>query len=251
MAQDYLSLQIPSINDFSVVYYKNNQNNVYNARVFPPHVDDALEIYVLLEGDASFMVDGNLYKLKSGDAVITRPNQMHNCILNSKSVHSHLCFWFKPNCNFVFDRLLNSSNGNHVTPSESTKERLTTLYAEIVNASEAKDNVRLFYLMLEMIDLFSKEITAPTLPQMPTLLRNIVDDINKNLTEINSLSYFTNKYSISSSTLNRLFKDSFNTSPKLYIETQRLTLYLSLIGTKVIIHKVYLQTTSMVRLKIV
>jgi AraC-like DNA-binding protein len=59
---------------------------------------------------------------------------------------------------------------------------------------------------------------------MPTLLRNIVDDINKNLTEINSLSYFTNKYSISSSTLNRLFKDSFNTSPKLYIETQRLTL---------------------------
>lgn len=232
MAQDNLSLQIPSISDFSVSYYTNSQSDVYNARVFPPHVDDALEIYILLEGDASFMVDGNLYKLNSGDAIITRPNQMHNCILNSRSVHSHLCFWFNPSCKFIFERLLNPLNDNHVCPSESNKERLTVLYADIIKASKEKDDIRLYYLMLEMIDIFSKETTAgSTISQMPPLLKNIVDDINENLTEINSLNYFTKKYSISSSTLNRLFKDNFNTSPKLYIETQRLTLSRILLRT--------------------
>ncbi|MBR3805195.1 MAG: AraC family transcriptional regulator [Clostridia bacterium] len=225
MAQDNLSLQIPSISDFSVSYYTNSQSDVYNARVFPPHVDDALEIYVLLEGDASFMVDDNLYKLKSGDAVITRPNQMHNCILNSNSVHSHLCFWFKPDCEFVFNKLLNPLNTNHVTPSGENKERLTALYADIIKSSEDKDDIRTLYLMLEMIDVFGKEIGATEHHStMSPLLKNIVDDITENLIEINSLSYFTKKYCISSSTLNRLFKDNFNTSPKLYIETKRLSL---------------------------
>lgn len=225
MGQQSFTLKTPSLSDFSVEYYSHIGNNTLNAKVYPPHVDDALEIYVLLEGDASFMVDDNLYKLKSGDAVITRPNQMHNCILNSNSVHSHLCFWFKPDCEFVFNKLLNPLNTNHVTPSGENKERLTALYADIIQSSEDKDDIRTLYLMLEMIDVFGKEIGATEHQStMSPLLKNIVDDITENLIDINSLSYFTKKYSISSSTLNRLFKDNFNTSPKLYIETKRLSL---------------------------
>ena len=225
MGYQTFTLKTPTLSDFSVEYYYNLKNDAINAKVFPPHVDDALEIYVLLEGDASFMVDGELFKLRSGDAVITRPNQMHNCILNSKSVHSHLCFWFKPSCEFVFNKLLNPKSTNHVTPSTKSQERLNALYADIIQSSEEKDEIKTLYLMLEMIDIFSKEIGATSpVSSMPPLLKSIVGDINENLTDINSLNYFTKKYSISSSTLNRLFKDNFNTSPKLYIENRRLTL---------------------------
>ena len=168
------------------------------------------------------MVDNNLYKLNNGDIVISRPNQMHNCILNSNSVHSHLCFWFDPSCEFIFERLLNS-NATHVSPTEKEKQRLCVLYNEIISSSEKNDDARTFYLMLEMIDIVCKSSGGDvTTASIPTILKNIVDDINDNLPKINSLNYFTEKYSISSSTLNRMFRDNFNTSPKMYLETRRL-----------------------------
>lgn len=206
-------------------YYFADRPQIEKARIFPPHVHDELEIYVLIEGDASFMVENELYKLTSGDVIIAKPNEMHNCILNTNSVHKHICFWFDPSCEFLFGEFLKKGipNNNLITPSETDKQTLNAVYEKLKDASEKNDVKRRFYTALEMLNILEKNIgNAKKLQPVPELLSAILDDVNAHFTEINSLDYFTEKYFISQSTLNRLFKTYLFTSPKLYLETKRL-----------------------------
>ena len=85
------SFRIPDGLGMHVRYYLQNNSRMDEARSFPPHVHDRYELYVLIEGDASFMVENRLYNLRPGDAVFSRPNEIHNCVLNSDSVHKHFC----------------------------------------------------------------------------------------------------------------------------------------------------------------
>ena len=49
-----------------------------------------MELYILLEGDVSFVVESSLYKLSAGDAIVTAPNERHYCILNPFYLFSKL-----------------------------------------------------------------------------------------------------------------------------------------------------------------
>jgi AraC-like DNA-binding protein len=216
--------QIPTINGFKANYYFYEGQKIVNAHDFPPHLHDDIEFYVLLEGDASFMVENNVYKLASGDVVVSRPNEMHNCILNTDSVHKHNCFWFDPSCEFLFGSLLNKSNGsNLISPVREDKEKLASIYKSLQKASEQGQTVKQFSLVLEMLFLLRQNAKNPTEKQnIPEVLTNILADMNSRFTEINSLKYFNDKYGVSQSTLYRLFKNYLNTSPKTYLETKRL-----------------------------
>lgn len=223
MSKEYVLL-VPSVNNFRAKYYFANYANVVSAQVFPPHVHDELEIYILLEGDASFMVDNNLYKLSSGDVVISRPNQMHNCVLNTNSVHKHLCFWFDVSCEFVFEKFLNNQDcPTVISPRKADADILLSLYEQLEDASKLDDQFKQFYLQLEILDIISKNASQIEVPSaLPPILKTILDDIDRSFAEIDNLDFFTNKYSISQSTLNRLFKQHLNTTPKIYLETKRL-----------------------------
>lgn len=219
------TLKIPSIHNFEVEYYYAQESLTQKARVFPPHLHDKIEAYVLIEGDVSFMVENSLYKVESGDVIITKPNEMHNCILNTNSTHKHMCFWFDPTCSYIFDNLLSHpfGVGNKISPSKKDKERLTQIYDEIKKAYEDDNDLRRFYLFLEMIDLYKSSVNLTSHKALPLLLKEILDDINVNFAQIKTLSYFTEKFFISQSTLNRLFKQHLHTSPKMYLETKRLS----------------------------
>lgn len=218
-------LKIPSIDDFQAEYYFSDHTDAYNARIFPPHLHDRIELYILLDGDVSFMVESKLYKLMPGDAILTKPNEMHNCILNSRSVHKHLCFWFDASNKFLFEEFLAHPFGenNLLSPSEENKTRLLSLYKNLKTATDENDMRRQFYLLLELLDIFAKSTPTKSNHQpLPPLLKSILSDIDGNFTKIEHLQFFTDKYFISQSTLNRLFREYLHTSPKLYIETKRL-----------------------------
>ena len=215
----------PSIDDFAAEYYFSERTDAHDARIFPPHLHDRMELYILLEGDVSFMVESKLYKLSSGDAILTKPNEMHNCILNTRSVHKHLCFWFDVSSEFLFGDFLTHEFGenNLLSPSEQSKARLFTLYDQLKTATEENDTRRQFYLLLELLDIFAKSIPTQSQNQpLPPVLKSILADIDEQFTTITHLQFFTDKYFISQSTLNRLFHNHLHTTPKLYIETKRL-----------------------------
>ena len=225
MNSQYKTLKIPPIHNFEVEYYYSQEAETREARVFPPHLHDKIEAYVLIEGDASFMVENSLYKMENGDVIITKPNEMHNCILNTNSYHRHMCFWFDSTCSYIFDTLLSHpfGIGNKISPTPENKKRLYEICEQIEKAEEEGKDFRRFYLFLELIDIFNSSVSLTSHKSLPFLLKEILDDINVNFASIKTLSYFSEKYFVSQSTLNRLFKTHLHTSPKMYLETKRLS----------------------------
>lgn len=218
-------LKLPTVSSFEANYYFSNLNEKMPAKIFPAHLHDSMELYILLEGDASFIVESTLYKLSAGDAIVAKPNEIHNCVLNSTSVHKHLCFWFDPSCDFIFSDFLSHEFGenNLLSPSDEDKKLLAELYEKLKIASDEKNERQQFYLMIEMLEIFRHSIAKENGGHdMPPLLQAILADMNANFKTISTLGYFSQKYFVSQSTLNRLFKEYLHTTPKLYLETKRL-----------------------------
>ena len=216
---------MPDVTGFEASYYFRVEEREYVAYNFPPHMHDALEIYVLLEGDVSFMVEHNLYHLQAGDAIITKPNEIHNCILNTPGAHKHLCLWFSLGNRVLIEDFLQHSFGkdNLISPTPQEKAQLLSLYEKLRISSE-KDGKRYeFSLFLQILEILGKNLCRAMSPQqMPPELQTILSDINDNFLHIKGLDYFTEKYFISQSTLNRLFRVHLHTTPGLYLEAKRL-----------------------------
>lgn len=222
---DVYSLTVPKSNDFELQYYYSKDNREYDARIFPPHLHDTLEFYVLVEGDVSFVVENNVYRLLPGDVLVSKPNEIHNCVLNSPSVHKHLCFWFRCEDGFLFDCFLTHpfGEGNLIRPSEENKKKLSALYEELDQAGKKKDRKTQYLCALQFLKILEHD--DPLRSQnglLPKILKDVLDDINQNFKEINSVEYLLDKYFISRSTLTRLFKKYLHSSPKNYLETKRL-----------------------------
>lgn len=219
------TFQMSDVTGFEASYYFSVSEQEYAPYNFPPHMHDALEVYVLLEGDVSFMVEHNLYHLQPGDAIITKPNEIHNCILNAPSVHKHLCLWFSPHTKALVGDFLEHDFGkdNLISPSPKDKEKLLELYTDLRACSE-KDGKRYeFSLFLQILDTLGKSLSRTLAPQqMPAELQTILADINDNFLSIKGLEYFTEKHFVSQSTLNRLFRTYLHTTPGLYLEAKRL-----------------------------
>ncbi len=221
----YNCFNIPDICGYNVKYYYSNKVTEENPRNRTPHLHDNLELYVLIEGDVSFAVGGMNYKLMPGDVIITRPNEIHNCILNSSSVHRHLCFWFDTESSFIFEKFLRHDFGkdNLIRPSKEANRRLIEIYDAVVKAGEEEDTHAQFYLTLEMLGILRKFINFEyEIPKSDSVFSEILIDVDKNFKSIKNLEYFTAKYYISQSTLNRLFKTHMNTTPKFYLEMKKL-----------------------------
>lgn len=216
---------IPIIENYESEYYFSYSTTQYAPRIFPPHVHDTLEFYVLIEGNVSFMVENEVYRLSSGDVIMSKPNEMHNCILNSVSTHKHLCIWFDTSCKFLFSTFLSHEygKGNLISPTEEDKQTLLGLYRRLEDATNAENKKEQFITTLEILNIYERSINTESLTSsIPQALTNILNDINDNFAVIPSLQHLIDKYFISHSTLNRLFKQHLRTSPRMYLETKKL-----------------------------
>ncbi len=217
-------LKAPTIQNFDMKYYLENCDEIIENHLFPPHIHDELEVYVLIEGDVSFMVERKIYKLTAGDVVISKPNEVHNCILNSATVHKHYCFWFDVSCDFLFKPYTESEfgEGNLISLDKDGKAEILSLCSKIHNATLTKDIQGEFIYASQLIYLLSKKTHSNKPAIVPNHFQKILDYVNANFININTIDDLTKRFFISRSTLCRLFSTYLRTSPKNYIETKRL-----------------------------
>ena len=219
------NFKVPDISGYEVNYYFSNNDLPQQAKTYPFHMHDHVELYVLLEGDVSFAVESSLYKLSPGDVIVTKPNEMHNCILNSDSLHKHMCMWFECSSGFIFDDFLSHDFGknNLISPDAETKEKLLSLYDGLKNATEANDTLKQFSITLEILYNLRIFISkSDTSLQLPDSLAKILRYVDEKFTEINGVEQILAKNFISRSNLNRLFKTYLHTTPKKYLESKKL-----------------------------
>ncbi len=217
------SFNIPNNIGFEATYYINKGDNISIAKIFPQHSHDVLEIYFHIDGNASFVVENDVYTLSPCDCIIARPNEVHNCILHSASLHKHACIWINsPSCFAISPFLMDRYDGkNLISPSEENKKNLLSLFDEL---DCVEDDFNRYTITLNILKILhsSLHITTESLA-IPETLKNILSYISENFTKIQNVNEIIDKFYISKSTLLRMFKKYLNTTPKIHLETKKLT----------------------------
>ena len=193
--------------------------------------DDIYELLYMEKGDASFWVEGTVYKMSPGDIAIARNDEMHLMRHHADTTYRRLVinanseFFSMNDCEeylSVFnDRPL--GRGNHL-PAEAVKES---------GADEIIEKLKKYALLGEkplvkstLTELF---YTLNTLTQKKTkeksgLVRDIVLYINENITQPLSLDSIAEHFYISKYYLCRQFKKRIGMGTGKYITRKRIML---------------------------
>lgn len=198
-----------------------------NDIVTPPHVHaNELEIILNVSSDISFLIDGNLYPLKRGDVIISKPKEVHVCIYNSRKVQEMFILWInEKDYPELFDSFYGQNFSHKVCFENNDQTKIISLF-EKLNDNFLKENkdlekVSIFLDILSLIKNGNKK--EKTVDLIPENFQKILDQINKNFSTIYSIKDVLEQNYISYSTLNRFFNNYLSVSPKQYLESVKLS----------------------------
>lgn len=208
--------------NFSVVYselYADSAENVNNS-----HAHEECEIYVNLSGDVSFIVENNIYSIKSGDIIITRPYEYHHCVYRSNKVHKHFWILFSSSGNeYLYDIFFNRKSGksNHLTLSPEDTETLISICHKMTK--EESIQIRKYYNFFNLINILQKsDFVYDIEMNYPADISYAIEYINHRFREAISVAEIAKNAHVSINTLERHFMQILNISPTEYIKKKRL-----------------------------
>ena len=189
----------------------------------PLHIHDCVEVFFHLSGQVSFLIEDHLYPVSVGDAVLSRPNEIHMCLFERDAECEHYCLWIDAgNVPQLLSRLCTDAPVRNFTPS--AQARIPTLLARLEEICSLKNaELERTSCLMELLLLLQKSsFSSSESTQMPTELRMILTDINENFARIHSVSELSQIDFISPATLNRWFRKHLQISPREYIESKKL-----------------------------
>lgn len=213
---------------FSVSATKTNTTVTDPNRKTSPHMHEYCEIYVNLTGNVSFVVEKNVYSVKSGDIIITKPYEYHHCIYHDDSEHLHYWIMFSIDENpelfsFLTQKKLGVSN--HIRLSEGKMQKFLE-HCDKLSLAPDDDPINalaVFFKVLSYIEEgMEKYIIKDTNVGIPQNMKSILAYVNKNFASIHSVSEIADIFSISISTIERYFKQYLSITPKQYLEDKKL-----------------------------
>lgn len=202
------------------------------------HSHDIYEIYLFLEGKADYLVEGNKYRLRKGDLMVMRRGELHINSIRSDTAYKRIYIYFdissllsELDSMHLLDIFDNRPLGkyNHY-PAKDFPENHWHAYLQAICNARTKTE-RLCYLLPLLNELHScfsgRQNDAETAE--PNIVADICKYINADLTQELSLEYLSEKFYLSKTHLNRLFKANVGTTIGQYIRLKRLFLAKELI----------------------
>ena len=226
----YLPQLNDSINAFPgmriSIVHRNEYLHCDNPNADPLHIHNCLEIFLNVSSDVSFLVNNNLYPVVVGDAVISRPGDIHMGIFHKSAVQEHICIWIDADFSSSMFSFLHKEDFSPLFSfDEQTKKKLQSLAFSLLEVcnKEGSKLEKISYL-LQILTIFEKKTPHDTTQaDIPETLQNILDDIHENFSIIRSVNDILASHFVSSATLTRWFRKYLHTSPREYLESVRLS----------------------------
>jgi len=211
--------------------FSNMTDNPSNQK-FRLHVHDDYEIFLFLEGDASFVIEENSYDLEPGDIIIIRKNQLHRVHHKSNTRYHRIVFnimpeFFVKECPEYHEQFLNPQNniGNKI---DAKTVRAGGIYDAVMRIKKysdnftIKDSVIVKSIVIEMLHLINTTTAYSEASIGNAQLRQIIEYINKNYTSSITLDDIEKKFFISKYHLCHIFPDATGLTVYQYITKKRL-----------------------------
>ncbi len=211
---------------YDIGYVGDEVNETFSYQL---HSHDGIyEILYMEEGDASFWVEGTVYKLSPGDLVIARSDEMHLMRHHSKTFYKRLVInvntdFFEANdCEkyrSVFDNRP-VGKGNYFSAETVSESGLADIIGRLKNYVKIDEKPLIKSALIEML------YTINNLPEKEEFDSGIVSDIvlyiNNNITQNLSLETIADQFYISKYYLCRQFKKRMGISVGKYITHKRI-----------------------------
>lgn len=222
------NLTVESIHRFQINAEKINLTKDSPERESLPHIHDWCEIYVNLSGNVSFMVEKNLYAIRSGDVIITKPYEYHHCIYNDDSDHLHFWITFSAEENTnLFRFFLDRKRGTNNLIRLPEPIRASFLgYCDTLAHIAPGDTLALSACFLSLLALLAQGLENYAIDDVntgfPQKFTRILSHINKNYSAIESIQEVADEFDVSIATVERYFKTYLHITPKHYLEDKKI-----------------------------
>ena len=215
---------LPTINIPEIIaYYYTIKSPNYK---FKGEKHNLYELTFVDNGILDTTIDGVNYTLNSSDLIIYGKNQFHTQSVNNDSSCSYLTIMFDMKCeddSLICNKVFNCRKELYKAIRTFAKNISSTIpYSENLILSNLHEIIiRLFqYDYLGIDD--SKVYTETQQHFQDELLDGILSYIDKMICSPITIEELCNKFSVSRSSLQTLFKNNLNTSPKKYINDLKL-----------------------------
>ena len=218
---------------------------------FPMHIhNDSHEIYCFLSGDAGYSVEGNRYQLAHGDLMLMRKGEVHHLMLNSDVRYERMVVNFDLSSPSELDpdgRLLAAFNDrslgkyNHYLASLFPDNQWLYYIQKMEGCPTPQQKLcYLLPLLNDLADCFETVKNSDAHVEKDRAAA-VIKYINRHLSDDLSLISLAERFYLSKTHLNRLFKQSTGTTVWDYIIVKRLFLARKLINAGESPSKVYSQ----------
>lgn len=183
---------------------------------FPVHLHNSFELIIVTFGEMTVTVDNNEYKLKSGEAVLVFPNQLHS--LQSRSSRHMLCI-FSPGLVKAF-----CSKAKGRIPVKNTVDVDSYLIKALDNllpSSSVTEKKGVLYFLCAQFEKGAEYRERNKFDDR--LLFRIFEFVEQNHTKDCSLSELAAKTGYSYSYLSRCFKKSTGISFNSYVNQYKIS----------------------------
>lgn len=199
-------------------------------RILEMHTHDFYEMFIFLAGDANYHVEGTVYLLEPGDILIMKKAEAHSMWVNRTIPYERTNIGFNADAivgekqpllkAFLDDRPFGQYNRY---PAALFPDTAWKKYFEKIVAHK-KDPVSMqLYLTVLLNELHEAQpLVQQTWQQHENQVTGIINYINNNYTQPLTIDHLCKEFYISSTQLNRIFRNSTGVPVWKYITTKRL-----------------------------
>ncbi len=200
-----------------------------NPSRFRMHTHTTVELYIFLQGNGVFHIEGSAYPLKPGDLLVMAPAESHCIAVDVAHPYERLVLNFSPDFfhsidpqNILMQAILNRKPGKFNCYHSSELPDCHKHIQAMINP-DGDPRMNLLSGLLPLLTQLNRVyMDRNDTPEPDTAEYKIIRYINKNLAKPITLDLLCDQFFISKSQLCRLFKRSTGTTVGHYITVKRL-----------------------------
>lgn len=204
------------------------------------HIHDSYELYYFLQGDVTYYIEGQGYKIEAKDLLIINNNELHRPIFNSNIAYERITIHFIP---WYFTRYSSKKfnllacfeerklgQSNQIPKDSVIKYRLDKHYIKImdyINSNTKEANIMIETLFIQLLVKVNKifqhheNIQTQSTDYDEKVLK-IINFINNNLEKKISLDLLEKNFYLNKYYLSHLFKENTGFSVQQYINYKKI-----------------------------
>ena len=242
------TLQIPLSKDNSPITFAHNKT-ISSSNEHFLHLNDNIELYVFISGDADYIVEDECIPLRSGDVVVILPHEVHMPVIKSNCLYERFYMLLPLDAfsSLPYDPIayFSAIKKHKITLPCEKRERFLSLLYQISDLSsslkETDNRLETIGLLLQALSILTSELSFPnnsidepdSLSKLPNTLKDILKYIGEYAQDVPSVKAIAQHFFLSQQYLSSLFKKYVGVNLNTYLRIKKIAL------AKILLNKGY------------